>query len=152
MNPCPRPAPIRVYLGGPLRSADRFGLHSPVGYERNVQAAWDVAVSLWPLWFVPVAPHLMTRGMGGVVAESVFMDAMIGELLTCEALLLLPGWKRSTGTQDEIRAAEAAGIPVFRSRTDLLRNRPTILRRRAARKAAATRRTRKTAARAGKAE
>lgn len=42
-----------------------------------------------------------------------YMRGDILELLTCDAILMMPGWEQSSGCRDEINVAAMCGIPVY---------------------------------------
>ena len=73
-------------------------------------------------WF-PVIPHLMTRDMwiklneeGHELAKSdaeYWYEATAEELMSCDAMVLLPGWEKSKGCNAELKIAQGYQIPYF---------------------------------------
>jgi len=43
----------------------------------------------------------------------VVMREDVGELVKCDAIVMLPGWERSEGTLIELKVAMMLGLPVF---------------------------------------
>lgn len=41
-----------------------------------------------------------------------YMRGDIAEMLTCDAILVMPGWQASTGCRDEVNVAAMCGLPI----------------------------------------
>jgi hypothetical protein len=100
--------PMRlVYIAGPYRA------ETEAGVRHNVWNASIVAERVWKLGACAVCPHLNTAFFGGIVEDQAFLDGDIELLKRCDAVMLVAGWARSTGTQGEVKVAQEEGIPVF---------------------------------------
>jgi hypothetical protein len=93
---------VKVYVAGPYTHGD---------VARNVRTAIDAANALAERKFCPYVPHL--THFWHLVSPKPYdwwlqYDAMW--LLDCQAVLRLPG--DSAGADQEVKLAEAAGIPV----------------------------------------
>lgn len=42
-----------------------------------------------------------------------YMRGDIAEMLTCDAVLVMPGWQQSAGCRDEVNVAAMCGVPVY---------------------------------------
>ena len=98
-----------VYVAGPYRSKTEHGV------RKNIQAASDVALTLWQDGFAAICPHKNTEGWGGAggMPDSVWLDGDLVMLSRCDAIVMLDSYTESQGAVVEHRYAIDAGIPVF---------------------------------------
>jgi hypothetical protein len=100
-----------VYVSG------AYTVPTPVGRQRNINRAWDVASEVWSLeGAYALCPHCNTANMDGAAGDDYekFMQAdldMVERL--ADAMVMVPGWKASSGARREREAAMKKGIPVF---------------------------------------
>ena len=104
-----------IYIAGPYAAPAHNGI------EENIWRARQAAIWVWQHGGVGVCPHTMTAHMDGVVPREVFLAGDLELLRRCDAVLVLPGWEQSQGTQGEIREAERIGLPLFYWPDDLCR-------------------------------
>jgi len=72
--------------------------------------------------FCPFLDFLFWFTLGGsesISKERIYQYSM-SWLEVCDAVYVLSGWERSTGTKREIIRAKELGIPVFYTREDLM--------------------------------
>jgi nucleoside 2-deoxyribosyltransferase len=105
---------IVVYVAGPYRAANAWLV------EDNVRRAEVFSLLLWRHGFAPVCPHTQTRFFQGAASDEVFLRGTLEMMRRCDAVLLLPGWEKSTGTRAELHEANRLGIPAFEHMTELL--------------------------------
>jgi hypothetical protein len=101
---------IVVYIAGPYTAPDAWQR------ERNIREAELLAMHLASNPNFPVAVicvHTMSRFAFGHVPEGRAIAADDELLARSDAVVLCPGWARSTGTKNEIRLAYQLGMPVF---------------------------------------
>jgi len=98
-----------VYVAGSFRAK------TPWLIEQNVRRAEEVSLEVWKMGAVAVCPHTMTRHFQDSLLDEVWPSGLLSVMYRCDAVVLVPGWERSKGTQAEIREAFARGIPVFSS-------------------------------------
>jgi len=105
-----------VYVAGP------YAAPTILGRIRNIVRAWKVAAWVWRQGGVGLCPHAMTALMDRAAPREAFLQGDL-ELLrrAADAILVLPGWEQSAGTQGEIREAERVGLPLFYWPDDLCR-------------------------------
>lgn len=100
---------IVCYIAGPFRAP------TPWGVEQNVRRAEAVALDAWRAGLVALCPHLNSRPFEGACPDEVWLRGGIELLRRCDAVILVDGWERSSGTALEIKEAERLKIPVFSS-------------------------------------
>lgn len=97
-----------VYIAGKYRGP------TPWDVEQNIRAAEEVAARVAAMGLMPQVVHPMTRFIGGSNSDEQFwVDGTLEIMRRCDAVVLVPGWDKSTGTRGEIAEARALGIPVF---------------------------------------
>lgn len=105
-----------VYLAGPYTAPTLWG------QQQNQWRAEVVARRVAAVGAYPVTPHLCTPPEFGDLQTPGWWYAATLELMRrCDAVLLLPGWSRSTGARAERAEAERRGLPVFLHVRDLER-------------------------------
>lgn len=91
----------RIYIAGPMTGLPEF----------NFPAFNDMASILRGLGY-----HVENPAEHGVVDGAEWGDYLrydIARLATCEALVLLPGWRHSRGALLEVHIANALGIQIM---------------------------------------
>lgn len=106
-----------VYLGGPYRAP------TPWDIECNVHRARDAAATivreLHDLDVFPLTPHANTAHFDNLAPDVYYLNGTLEALRRSDALFLLPGWEKSSGTLAEKAEAERLGIPIFYSVIEL---------------------------------
>lgn len=113
--PNPKGSQITVYVAGPMTGIP----------EHNVPAFDRAAAALRGQGFAVVTPPDITRSLGRYV-EGIGDDGTITEaayrflvrhdfraLLECDAMAMLPGWRRSKGAKSEYLVGVQLGIPIY---------------------------------------
>jgi len=96
-----------IYIAGPFRGA------TPWDVEQNVRAAETLALDTWRAGAAALCPHTNTRFFDKSGDDKVFLDGTMEMLRRCDAVRLVLGWERSSGTRMEIMEAFKLKIPVF---------------------------------------
>jgi hypothetical protein len=79
----------------------------------NIKAARIVGGELNLLGYTySVVPHSMGRGMEGSLTPQEWYDFTLGEMMTCDAVYVMRGFRASTGSQNEILHAARANMPI----------------------------------------
>ncbi|SRR6266705_1397177 len=102
-----------VYVAGPFRAANSWEV------EQNIRRAETLALEVWRLGAAAICPHANTRFYQGAAPDAVWLDGDLEILRRCDAVLLVTGWRTSSGTHAEIAEAFDCGIPVFGSLCEL---------------------------------
>jgi hypothetical protein len=101
----------KIYIAGPMRGYPE--LNFPAFHDaadRFRRAGWTVRN--------PVEIGRDTFGPdSGAVSPSEFLRADLVEVLTCDAMAVLPGWAKSTGARCEAAVALAVGLAFFDAET-----------------------------------
>ena len=103
-----------IYVAGKRTDESEWAVHQNIVLAE--QAAGVVASHLQ---LVPVSPHLLTRNIGSLKAESGWYAGMRLLMERCDALYVLPSWKSSLGTVDEILNGLLAKKPILTSEHSL---------------------------------
>lgn len=108
----------RIYIAGP------YSALTLTGRRQNVLNAEQFAAHICDMGAYPVTPHLTgwhAAEMRGVEhSYEWWCEATSDELLTCDAVYLVPGWQSSKGTLGEKYLAETHSVPIF-TETKVLR-------------------------------
>lgn len=99
-----------VYVAGPFRARSAWAI------EDNVRNAETLSLGVWKRGMVALCPHTNARFFHEELPDAQLLTGDLELLRRCDAVLLVPGWERSSGTLAEKVHADAHGIPVF---TDL---------------------------------
>jgi hypothetical protein len=114
------PAPLRIYVAGPLSAANADGI------RENVRIASTFAAELQALGHRTFTPHLESGHHCTTTptdAEYVrwVEDFDYGWIRVCDALFLIPGWEQSKGSRMEREYAEALKLWIFEEVPDVPR-------------------------------
>jgi len=90
-----------VYIAGPFRA------ETPWKVEQNIRRMEDVALEVAKIGAVPLCPHTMYRYFDKSLPDEFWLDATVGLLLRCDAILMCGEWIRSAGSRNELEVAEA---------------------------------------------
>lgn len=119
------PMPL-VYVAGPYRAP------SVAGVELNIQAARAVGLLACRKGWAPIIPHANTAHLdicAPDIGDEFWLDATMAMMRRCDAVVLVAGWERSSGTRAEMREADRLFLPIYRAEhllplaTDFLRDR-----------------------------
>lgn len=109
----------RVYIAGPY-SADTV-----IGMLGNIRRGIQIAAQLMDEGDAPFCPWLDHQyGLQCELPLSAYQGASMAWLEVSEAVVLAPGWERSTGTAAEIVRARRLGIPIYDGIGAYLRREP----------------------------
>lgn len=96
-----------IYIAGPFRADTHWGI------VMNVREAEHHALHVWRLGGMAFCPHLNTANFQGSLKDQVWLRGDLEMLRRCDAVWLLPDWKKSKGSRNEKKLAESLGIPCF---------------------------------------
>ena len=96
-----------LYLAGPYRAKTIFG------HIRNIWRAWQAAKCYWKQGYCVFTPHLNSALMESVCPDVYFLGGYLEILRHCDAIVMLPGWKNSFGSQIEYSKAIAWGKEII---------------------------------------
>jgi hypothetical protein len=99
-----------LYIAGPFTSS------TPEQLAELTNQASDVALKAWKKGWSVISVHKNCLGYTAShkIGYKKWMAALIAQIVRCDALLLLPGWEKSSGVQIEKKVAEDLNIPVYK--------------------------------------
>lgn len=101
------------YVAGPYR-ADT--IHETV---QNIRAAEAIGIELWKLGMAAIVPHLNTALFDGVCSDDTWLAGDLEILSRCDLLVLVPGWRFSSGSVAEYERALELGLKAYQWRADI---------------------------------
>ncbi len=96
-----------IYIAGPFRAPTAWGI------AENVRAAERVGLEVARAGGMPLIPHANTAHFHGEGADELWLEGTLELLRRCDAMVLVDGYERSSGTKAEIKEAERLGIPIL---------------------------------------
>ena len=114
----------RIYVAGPITPKGYHSVHPVIDYLHNMKELIRWSLEVLKLGYDPFCPALDFMYFILLRDQECITEAMIKRyskswLSVCDAVMLTPGWRKSTGTLAEIQLAENLGIPVFKSFDEL---------------------------------
>lgn len=124
LPPITRDRPARVYIAGPFRGPTLSAI------DQNVSRAKALRAPIAMLGCFPVCVHAMEgTSLHDVQQDNggqFWLDGTMGELESCHAVVLVPGWEGSAGTRGEVLRAWALGLPIFTVGSPFLCDTPAL--------------------------
>lgn len=104
-----------VYVAGPFRSVSAYmpGQQDAFGIQQNIMRAMELALEVWRAGAVALCPHGNTFCFQNAAPDGVWLAGDLELLRRCDAVIMTPDWRRSSGAREEERYARAHGVPVF---------------------------------------
>ena len=96
-----------AYVAGPYRD--------PRGawyIQENINKARAVAVELWRMGYAVICPHANTAHFDGAASDDVWLEGDLELLGRSDLVVMIDGWKESTGAVTEHAFAIQEGIPI----------------------------------------
>lgn len=94
-----------LYVAGPYRGDVR----------RNIARAGLISARLWELGHTVICPHLNTAHFEllTTVSNDQYVERDLEIVRRVDGLVMVPGWRMSSGARAEYRAACGIGLPAF---------------------------------------
>lgn len=98
-----------LYIAGRYRGRTREAV------ESNISAARFMGRLATERNWMPVIPHLNTADFEHSTDkdDQFWLDGTLTLMQKCDAVLMVPGWKESSGATTEHNLAKRMGIPIF---------------------------------------
>ena len=103
--------PIRAYIAGPMRGYERYNFPAfDAAKDRLIMRGWE-----------PVSPADLDREVGitgystDLPADFIYgaLRRDFAAIVTCDAIVFLPGWEASSGAKAERYVGEQIGLRFF---------------------------------------
>jgi hypothetical protein len=88
-----------AYIAGPYRANSEYGVLS------NIRKAEQYALKYWQKGYAVICPHKNTALFGGSLPESAWLEGDLEILRRCDVVVMIPGWRASTGAVQEFTLA-----------------------------------------------
>ena len=114
----------KVYVAGLLTPRGAWSANLAIDHLINQRKMTRYALDVFFAGYDPFVPAFDHQFWMVMNDDEFITEAMIKRysktwLEACDAMVLTPGWQKSTGTLIEIKHAEERGIPVFKSLGEL---------------------------------
>jgi nucleoside 2-deoxyribosyltransferase len=96
-----------VYVAGKFRGKTNWEI------QQNVRRAEEVSLRVAELGAMPLCPHKNTEHFDGLLTAEFWLAGTLELMRRCDAVVLVEGWRNSSGTMAEIEEANRLGIPVY---------------------------------------
>jgi hypothetical protein len=106
---------IVVFIAGPFRGADAWTV------EQNVRVAEVAAYQVANLGAMPLCPHTNTRFFDGTLTDEFWLEGTLELMRRCDVVLMVGGWRESSGALGEREEAKRLGLHVAYSIDELAR-------------------------------
>lgn len=106
---------VRIYISGPMTGHENFNFDEFNKMENDILINFD-GVSV-------VNPVAISKKVEAVKENPTYVDYLredFRELIDCDAVILLDGWRDSGGCQKEVAVARFLNIPCFENWNDLV--------------------------------
>ena len=105
----------RIYVAGAIAPTSK-NKHPVLEYCGNVASFLSVGTALYRRGFAPYVPAidiLIAIWGWGMFKPEDFYETSLAYLAVADAMLVLPGYENSVGTQKELEYAKKHAIPIF---------------------------------------
>ena len=96
-----------IYIAGPYRAEGANAI------LQNILEARAVAIELWKLGYVAIAPHCNTFLMDGAAPDEVWLAGDLEILRRCDLVVMRRGWWDSSGAVAERQEAKSRCMSVY---------------------------------------
>lgn len=115
----------RIYVAGPISPQGINNSNLAIDYLTNVRKMIRIGTDVLIAGFDPFIPALdfilfLSLQENETIPESMIRQFSLNWLTVCDAMLLVPGWRHSEGTEKEMEYAKHLNIPIFESLEDII--------------------------------
>lgn len=98
-----------IYIAGAYRGKTRYRV------DLNIHAARHVGVLMAAKGWYPVIPHANTYHFDDLIElpQEFWLEGTLELMRKCDAVIFVPGWENSDGSQGEYKEAERLGKAIY---------------------------------------
>lgn len=96
-----------AYIAGPYRA------DTPHGIVQNIRNAEVIAIDYWRRGYAVICPHKNTALFDGLCPDHVWLEGDIEILKRCDVIIMMRGWRSSSGARNELDIATRQGLEVI---------------------------------------
>jgi len=96
-----------LYIAGPYRGPTAWDI------ENNIRRVEEVGIEIARAGAFPVMVHANCRFFQGQGTDAFWLDGTMELMRRCDAIVLIPGWTVSVGSNNERNEAARLGMPIF---------------------------------------
>lgn len=110
-----------IYVAGPYRTYAANGQPDMFKVQQNIMEAMALSLEVWKRGAVAICPHSNTMFFTNAdgCADNVWLEGDLELIRRCDALLVTPRWRESSGARAEVTLARERHIPVLEDIDDL---------------------------------
>lgn len=110
-----------VYVAGPFRAINPDGTPDMMRVQDNIMRAMWLSLEVWKRGHAAICPHANTMFFTGAAgcADSVWLDGDLELIRRCDAILMTPDWRKSSGACTEHSLAQQLNLPILYTVADL---------------------------------
>lgn len=101
-----------IYIAGPFRGENAWQV------EQNIREAEKLGFWVANQGAMPLIPHTNTRFFDGTLSQNFWLDGTLELLRRCDAMVMTPLWRSSSGACSEVEEAKRLDIPTYDSGID----------------------------------
>lgn len=98
---------IVCYVAGPFRAPSGWGI------AENVHKARRFGLLVAHAGMMPLVPHAIGEHYHGEGTDQFWLDGTIELLARCDAIVMIPGWRASSGSLGEYELAAELCMPIL---------------------------------------
>jgi hypothetical protein len=102
-----------IYVAGPFRGKSAWDI------EQNIRRAETLALEVWRMGAACICPHTNTRFFQNAAPDEVWLEGDLEILRRCDAIVMTPDWRNSTGARAEHDEAIKRNMAVFYTMDEL---------------------------------
>lgn len=96
----------RVFIAGAYSG-------TPEEIEHNLSKAREVVEMVTKAGWVPICPNVFWHPLAEFQDYEFWLEAALGLIETCQVLVLVDGWEKSSGVAKEIKRAQELWIKIL---------------------------------------
>lgn len=96
-----------IFVSGAYRAGTKAGI------SQNIKNAREASKLLWQQGWAVICPHMNTAHFWNIVTDDNYLEGYLEMLRKCDAIYMLKGWEKSSGSVAEYNLAVELGIEII---------------------------------------